>query len=352
MKKVRVLMCGSKRTEKGGMSSVINQLMEHDWGNNIEITYLSTHISGHVITKCFYFFKSYLHLFMLSIQNTYDIIHIHMSYKGSFIRKNSIAHLSKKFSKKVIVHLHGSEFKDYYNQSSYKNKVKIQKFFSLVDVTIVLGNDWNDFIRRIAPRANIVVVNNAIKIPEYHIQIRHTPFTLLFLGVLIERKGVFDLLKAIKSIIKQSYNIKLYIAGTGLKEKEMREYCLNNGLKDNVEFLGWVSNAKKEKVFLNSDLLVLPSYNEGLPIAILEALSYGLPIISTNVGSISDAVINKRNGLLISPGNVEELKNGILNIYLSYESWKYYSTQSRIIAEERFSEALFFEKIKKLYLDK
>mgnify|MGYP000429415235 FL=1 len=96
-------------------------------------------------------------------------------------------------------------------------------------------------------------------------------------------------------------------------------------------------------------MLVLPSYNEGLPIAILEAMSYGLPIISTNVGSIGEAVKEKENGFLIEPGDVDSLAHAMIQLTNNSILWKKESRASRNICETKFSENVFFEAVEKIY---
>mgnify|MGYP005767307985 CR=1 FL=1 len=344
----KILMCGSARTEKGGINSVIDQLMNHKWDDNLEFSYLATHKSGNNITKILFFINAYKQLKRLIKKNSFDIIHIHMSYNGSFYRKYYVAKLCKKNNKKIIIHLHGSEFKDFYNFGNRRRKNMIVELFSIADCTIVLGHDWEKFIKSIALSANVKVVNNAVKLPEYKDRIRHDKCTFLFLGALIKRKGVIDLLEALKKINMHSY--KLVIAGAGEEEALLKQFCEKNNMNNCVEFLGWIDNNYKPKLFEKVDVMVLPSYNEGLPIAILEALSFGLPIISTDVGSIKEAVENKKNGFLFRPGDIVALKESLEILINDIDLWKSFSISSRRIAEEKFSENRFFECIEKIYL--
>lgn len=350
--KIRVLMCSSDRKEKGGMNSVIDQLMEHQWGEAFQFSYLATHVTGNPIKKTLFFFRAYFKLVYLLKKNTFDIIHIHMSYKGSFYRKYYVAKLCKKNKKKVIVHLHGSEFKDFYNNGDEKLKRRIRELFSNVDYSIVLGNDWKDFIKQIAPNSKVSVINNAVKIPDITEKEENKIPTLLFLGALIKRKGVEDLFEAINKIkMCGSNHIKVLIAGSGVEENALKEYVIKHSLQDMVEFLGWVNNEQKIRLLLKSDVLVLPSYNEGLPIAILEALSYGLPVISTNVGSIAEAVVDDYNGYLFTPGAVEQLGTYIKKIVQDRNLLSELSYNSRTIAKAKFAEDVFFDKVAKLYFE-
>ena len=100
-----------------------------------------------------------------------------------------------------------------------------------------------------------------------------------------------------------------YIGGNGETEK-LVELINSYSLENIVEFIGWVSKDKKTEYFNKSDGYILPSYNEGLPISILEAMSYELPIISTNVGGIPE-IVDSNNGALIEPGNKKQLKEAI-----------------------------------------
>jgi glycosyltransferase involved in cell wall biosynthesis len=143
--------------------------------------------------------------------------------------------------------------------------------------------------------------------------------------------------------------VKFNIGGSGEEYEELTKYVETNSLKEYVEFLGWVDNENKENILMKNQVFVLPSYNEGLPIAILEALSYGMPIISTNVGSIDEAVYNERNGYLLQPGNIEELKNKLAILINNFEIRKKMGVESRKIAKEKFDEKEYYKELVKLY---
>ena len=350
--KIRVLMCSSDRKEKGGMNSVIDQLMDHDWGEHFQFSYLATHITGNPIKKTLFFMNAYKKLKKLIKKNTFDVIHIHMSYKGSFYRKYYVTKLCKKNNKKVIIHLHGSEFKDFYNSGNEKRKKQIRELFTIADASIVLGEDWKKFISGIAPKANVIVINNAVALPNIQTRAISDNRTFLFLGALIQRKGVVDLLEAVKQMKNRDVsNFHVLIAGSGAEENQLKEYAEQNGLQSYVDFLGWITKEQKPSLLEKADVLVLPSYNEGLPIAILEAMSYALPIISTDVGSIAEAVQEDVNGFLIAPGDVNALTDAMVKLTVNTKLWKEESSMSRLICEKKFSEDVFFKEVERVYFD-
>ena len=173
------------------------------------------------------------------------------------------------------------------------------------------------------------------------------------MGVLIERKGVTDLLKSLKILNEENllndYNINLFIAGDGPQKQELMKLSGKWGIKNYIKFIGWVDQQKKEELLLNSQLFVLPSYNEGLPIAILEAINYGVPIISTNVGSIDEAVIHNKNGFIINPGDSLSLSKYIKKIVTDNILWEELSYSSKEICKDKFNETEMFNRLCELY---
>ena len=160
----------------------------------------------------------------------------------------------------------------------------------------------------------IEVVNNIIAPPTFLQTKRNDEkLHLLFLGLITEQKGIFDLLEVL-SEHKDEFEgkIVLHIGGNGKVDK-LKEFIHTKGLQNIVIYEGWVSGEKKIQMFNISDVFILPSYTEGLPVSILEAMSYGLPILSTPVGGIPE-VVNESNGILFEPGNKNEIYDSILKL--------------------------------------
>ncbi|MGN0314566.1 MAG: glycosyltransferase family 4 protein [Fusicatenibacter sp.] len=353
--KIHVYMMGSAPSLRGGMSSVVKQMLQHDWGAELEIRYIATHAAGSAAKRCFLFAKSYLYLlFLLLFQNKkVDILYLHMSYKGSFTRKYLIYRMAHVFGKKVIVHLHGSEFRNYYENSSSSRKQRICELFEGSACVIALGDYWSRFIHSIAPTASVEVVWNAVAIPEQIVSWNNQTIQLLYLGVLIPRKGVRDLIDAMQILkdrgLTDAKNIRLVIGGTGDEMTALQEQCRILHLEEEIVFAGWMDGELKKKLLQESQCLILPSYNEGLPVAILEALSYGIPVVSTDVGSIREAVLEGINGHLVKSHAPEKIADAVWDIVGEKEKWLFYSQGARTTAEQSFDETIFFRKIKKIF---
>lgn len=348
---IKVLMIGNDSSVKGGITSVITQLLAHDWNaEGIDMKFIPSYIEANNVKKILFFLKAFRKIKKEFKKNKPDIVHIHMSYKGSFTRKFLLHKLCRKNGIPDIIHLHGSEFKKWFDESDDKKKEQIRILLKECAGFIVLGDKWNKAVKEIEPETKTVMVRNTVHIPCCTVHWQQ-PFTVLFMGVLIKRKGVADLINAVNLLKKENKlnNVKVIIAGSGAEETELKAMCTQLGLEQYIEFTGWIAGEDKEKIFRESQMLVLPSYNEGLPIAIIEAISYGMPVVATNVGDISSAVIHGENGFLIDPGDVKGLAYSIHKLISEKDFWEKESERAREISISQFDEAVFFETISNLY---
>lgn len=348
---IQVLMCGNHPTNRGGMTSVISQIREHDWEKEgVNLRFIPTYLPGNPLAKAAFFIRAYLRIRQVMINDRPEILHVHMSYKGSFTRASYLHHLCKKHGVKDIIHLHGSEFEKWYNASPESKKRKIRALLAECGAVIVLGESWKHVVSAIEPSANVIVISNGVEIPDTCVHWDPDICRMLYLGVLIPRKGLGDLLAAIRMLKERGDlgNRKLVIAGSGEEEEQLKARTRELGLTDEVSFAGWVDGEKKAALIKSSQVLISPSYNEGLPVSILEAASYGMPIVSTDVGDISSVVRDGENGVLIKPGQVREMAEGILAV-TQEETFERMSRLSRKIAEESFSIGLFYDRLNRLY---
>lgn len=189
----------------------------------------------------------------------------------------------------------------------------VLKTITKCDCIIALSNSWKEWFEKTTHHKNVIVVKNVISPPRVK-KVKHDDFVLLFLGRLGERKGIYDLLDVlIKHRSEFEGKIRFVFGGDG-DVVQVNEIIKHNGLENIAVFQGWVNGEKKERLLNMADAYILPSYNEGLPISILEAMSYSLPIISTNVGGIPEILKNGENGFIMSPGDKDAMYRAILEL--------------------------------------
>jgi glycosyltransferase involved in cell wall biosynthesis len=194
-----------------------------------------------------------------------------------------------------------------------------------------------------------VVIYNPVQLPS-----TITPFetrethTLLFLGRLGERKGSYDLLRAVASISDDFPDLKLLMGGDGEIEK-IRVEAQRLGIADKVELLGWVRGPDKTALLTRASVYVLPSYNEGLPMSVLEAMAAGLPVISTPIGGIPEAVTDGVEGNLVKPGDVDAFSAALRRLLSDPSLRRQMGEAARLKVETVFSMDRIVPQIEALY---
>lgn len=300
------------KNHRGGIAGVINTYSRFF----AEFKFVSTYKPqpNKLLGIPYFFLGSLLLTYKLIADKKIQLVHIHGAAKGSIFRKYIILIISKYlFKRKVIYHCHGSEFEKFYNQSNWLFKKIISSLINNADLIICLSIQWESFFRKNFNAKEIIVLENIIE-PTVKIEriSKKEKLTVLFLGYIGARKGIFDLLEVIKDNKQILDNrIELIIGGNG-QVKQLEEYINTYNLSSLVKYAGWVSGEKKHELLSNANLYVLPSHNEGLPLSILEAMSYNLPIISTPVGGITEVVHDKINGFIVQPGDKKSLLQKLL----------------------------------------
>ena len=136
---------------------------------------------------------------------------------------------------------------------------------------------------------------------------------ILFVGWLEKKKGVEELLKVCKSMLNKR-SFVLDIVGEGGYSEKAREIVFKFGIENKVNFRGWLKEKDLENIFEKSDIFVLPSWNEGLPNAMIEAMATKLPVVVTSVGNIPDIVTDGIDALLVPPKNINALEHSLLKL--------------------------------------
>ena len=215
------------------------------------------------------------------------------------------------FSKKpYVVYCRGS---DIYLTGKIKNK--INKFvLKRAEKVIALTKNMQKKIKK-DYKIDSIVIYNGIDISKYKLNKAELKKrfklkdekVIIYIGTLKKVKGVEYLIKSFKNINKKFQNTKLWIIGDGSERRNLEALTKKLNLQNKITFFGKKSNDKIPKYAIASDILVLPSLSEGFPMAILEAMASGLPIVASNVTGVSEIIKDKINGFLVKPKNSKEI---------------------------------------------
>ena len=253
-----------------------------------------------------------IHFLALLALRKVKLVHCHVSMWGSFWRKSIFAELARLFGAPVVFHLHGGEMHTFFSTQGRMG----ERLITRQDRVLVLSESWKVFVEQIAPSASVTILSNYVTFPPWSACRRHHEGTrVIFLGLLDRRKGIFELLEAFKEVSPRVPGITLTVGGNGEVDTVMESMRVL-GLGGPVHVLGWVSEDDKKALLETGDIFALPSHDEGLPVSILEAMSWAIPIISTRVGGIPELVREGKDGILIDPGNVPALSASLERLAL------------------------------------
>jgi glycosyltransferase involved in cell wall biosynthesis len=156
-----------------------------------------------------------------------------------------------------------------------------------------------------------------------------------YIGRLHEEKGVLNLARAIPKVLDELDDVTFVIIGEGQLEGEIRNYVAAHALSQNVTLAGWIPHNELYEYLTRSKLLVLPSYTEGLPHAMLEAMACGTPVLATPVGAVPKVIQDKETGFLVPDNSPERLAASIVSA-LAYPYLGRIAGKARMLVESEF----------------
>ena len=311
-----IVMLGDSLEHNGGIVTVEKLILKHA-PPDIDIQHIGTREDGYITHKIMIFGKSLGALLWRLLSLKTDLVHIHIADGGSVLRKAIVSLIALGFRKPVLMHAHGPSFHlTFFGLPKWAQK-GLSWIFRKCWGFIVLSKSWKDFyVLNCGLNAErVFVLPNPVELPaQFPNRINATKVCLGFFGRVGQRKGSFDLIRAFATLpAEQRDRSELILAGDGEVEAG-RRLVESLNLTKHITFLGWVNSEQRDALLAKVNVFVLPSYNEGLPMALLEAMSWGLPVITTPVGGIPELVTSGKNGLLVNPGDIQQLAEAIQSL--------------------------------------
>lgn len=330
---------------EGGISSVINLFEQYGLFDE-KIIRLTSYSGGNTIKRLSVFALFLVHyLWLLLTNKNIKLIHLQSAADGSFYRKFLALKIAKFFRKKVIFNIHPIWFIVFYNKSNNLIKKMITGLLDQSDLILVLSDNIKSEILNICQNSNIQVLYNPVAIKAFN-HISSDKIRVVFMGNLTKDKGVYDIIEAAKYIKNSNVIINLYGKGNF---DEFNKLISDSQVEEIVKIKGWIGSDEKDIALENSDISILPSYTEGLPMSILEPMAAGLPIISTPVGGIPEAVEDNVNGFLIKSGDYKALAEKIDLLANDKDLREKMGQESLRIAKEKFDINVVINHLKEIY---
>jgi glycosyltransferase involved in cell wall biosynthesis len=295
---------------QGGMDRLTDLIVETfdsrpDTG--IHVVPLTTRGQRSIYLGAFVFAHAMARFWFAARRGEVDLLHLNVAAGGSVYRKLILAQIARQSAIPYVVHLHGSRFHQFWASAGPRSRRAIEKLFAESEHTIVLGQFWERLVGDHLPkiRDKITILPNATKSVTSAEMPKGESVRITFLGQLGERKGTFHLIEALARL-KSLGHWSATIAGNGEVEK-CRALADSLEIADRVKMPGWLDPAGVDELLRRTDIFVLPSTAENLPMAILESFAFGIAVVATPVGAVPEVIDHGRNGLIVPVGDVDAL---------------------------------------------
>jgi glycosyltransferase involved in cell wall biosynthesis len=346
-----VLMVGADLEGRGGIRAVVQGYREGGLFERVPCVYVATHRRGSAWTKLSAAVSGWTRIALLLRTMEAPLLHVHSASRASFWRKSIVCLLARLAHRPYLLHVHGGDFLKFYEEECGAAARRIVRgVLGRAALVLALSEEWRARLARIAPGARIEVLTNAVALPapgEWRAARDSRP-TVLFLGDVSRRKGVHDLVRAFAAIAPRHPRARLVCAGEGALE-DLRRLAERLGLSQRIACPGWLAAERKNAELAAATIFVLPSYAEGLPMALLEAMSFALPVIATPVGAIPQVISDGVNGLLVPAGDVPALAAALARLLGEPALRARLGAAARASIEARFSLESAIERLLALY---
>ena len=278
------------------------------------------------------------------------VAHLHVASKGSTWRKAAIAEACSVRRLPYGIHLHGATYEEFLRTVSGSRRRVVERFFHRAAYVVVLGEFWARLVTEVlsVPASRVHVIHNGVAqgIPPTAPWPPDRPKRVLFLGRIGVTKGVAELLRAFEQL-DDVPDARLVLAGPETDPAVVQlVHEAVRGSPDRVEYRGSLPRRQARELMRQAYVFALPSRAEGLPMTLIEAMSMGVPCVTTPVGAIEELVTDGKNGYLVEPGDTRALTDHLRDLLsnetlrdamagAAYETWARDFDAARMYARVR-----------------
>jgi glycosyltransferase involved in cell wall biosynthesis len=266
------------------------------------------------------------------------LVHINTSLNFRAYWRDCVYVLAARLSgARVLCQVHGGMLSQFVAGGPIKRWL-VRATLAMPDALVVLSTAQREACRSLVPQQLVLAIPNGIAapntVPGTH---RSGPLRLLYIGRLAKEKGLYEVMNALALSQARGVALHLTIAGSGEEEAGLRSLAATLGVAEAVTFAGAVFGERKRRLLESADAFVLPSYAEGMPYALLEAMSAGLPPIVTAVGAIPDVITPGVHGLFVRPRDPDAIADAIARLAANQPLAASMSAACRVRIAERYT---------------
>lgn len=356
-RRLPVIVVGPPLDSVGGMTSVVHQQLA--WTpNDFVLTYEPTTVSQSAAEAMFARVVRHVRhagRFGATLSSAQEpIVHIHTCSGFSFHRSAVDVLVAKHHGCPVVLHIHGAAFDKFFDRSSGMVKCWIRAVLATADRVVALSHDWCEKLQAMAPRACVTVIENAVDVPrDPPDQARGSDVChFVLLARMDEWKGIDDALEACAILRSRSVPCTITLAGpegTAGDAATLKRKIDGRGLGGMVRYVGCVEGQDKERLLCDADAYIQPSHHEGMPMAVLEALACGLPIVATSVGAMPEVITEGVEGILVPPRDPVSFAGAMEALVVDAPRRMEMARCAHELARRRFSQSRFHADLHRMY---
>ncbi|MDY0743854.1 glycosyltransferase family 4 protein [Paucibacter sp. R3-3] len=344
-----VVMIGTDPRGKGGIASVISAYQQAGLFDQFPIRYLVSHSEDSRLRKLTSALGAGFALFWQLLLRRVAIVHVHSASNASFQRKSRYLSMARSFGVPTIFHLHGGGFAKYATtHQGDRTGLRIREVLTRSSVVVALSESWADVARSLGACGRVEVIANPVSVTAVPAIDSVDPHRVLYLGRVSRAKGTFDLLDAVAQLRRAGTPAQLAVGGDGDLDA-LRASAGALGVAQAVEICGWLGPDEKRDQLARAGIFALPSYDEGLPMAMLEAMAESKALVVTPVGGIPEAVEQGVHALLVQPGDVDSLAMALGRLMGDGDLRRRLGVQARARVLERYAADQVIGKLGVLY---
>ena len=356
----RVWLVAPDPGSPGGVAAVARQMLVSPLSRRYRLSMLPTYRRGSALARVWRGASGLVRIAVGLAVRPPALVHLKVASRGSFARKVVVGALCRVRRVPVLVHVHGGGFDQFVAGASGPVRRLAHWLLETTPQALSLSERWAERLRPIFPRARIDVLTNPVEVARFAnlADVRAAAWSssspppeaaprALFLGDLVERKGVYDLVAAWAEVVRAVPGARLVLCGGGEIDK-VRAAAEAAGVAELVETTGWIGFPEKRRRLAEATFFVLPSYVEGVPISLLEAMAAGLPSVVTPVGGVLDAVTDGREAIVVEPGDRAALAAAMIELARSPERSRELAAAARRRVED-FDIAVYADRLDRVY---
>jgi glycosyltransferase involved in cell wall biosynthesis len=335
---------------QGGIDRLMDELragFRERNADKVDVVFSTSRGSGSLAFAPLYLAKTIFVLAARKIFRRVDLVHVNLSQGGSAYRKIVVAWVCRGLRIPYVLHLHGSHFHHFWDTAPPRLGRMLDRLFSHAAGTIVLGKFWADYIAGKTPlsKSCTIILPNATRSAVFDKpnDSADVPLRLLFLGEIGQRKGIPQLITALARLREHS-GWHAVLAGNGdIDATRQRVSSLN--MAERISVPGWVNDRGVRKLLQTADIFILPSFDENLPMSVIEAFAYGVAVIATPVGAVTDIVRDGETGLLVPPGDVDALTAALLRLLADADLRRRLGTNAKTFHTEKLEIGRYVDQL-------